>query len=310
MRSKIVFRGQSEKLFNEVFEDFIISQTARGISDITIRNYRQHLHSISKHLDISTPFEDLSKRQLDEMILSMRANGLAHNSIATYVRMLHTFFNWCNREGISDLNISSIREKETIKETYSDEELERLLKRPGKEAEFGEFRCWVIVNFFMNCGCRAATVRNIQNRDVDLKGRQIIFRHNKNGKIQVVPLCSRMVLILSDYMAVRKGKPEDYLFCNQYGEMLTENALSLAIKRYNKKRGVKKTSMHLFRHTFARKYLVDCGGDAFMLQRLLGHSTLNMTKHYCSIFDADISKNYDRISPLEQLTKPKETIKR
>ena len=120
MRSKIVFRGQSEKLFSEVFEDFIISQTARGISDITIRNYRQHLHSISKHLDISTPFEDLSKRQLDEMILSMRANGLAHNSIATYVRMLHTFFNWCNREGISDLNISSIREKETIKETYSD----------------------------------------------------------------------------------------------------------------------------------------------------------------------------------------------
>ena len=310
MRSKIVFRGQSEKLFNEVFEDFIISQTARGISDITIRNYRQHLHSISKHLDVETPFEELTKRQLDEMILSMRANGLAHNSIATYVRMLHTFFNWCNREGISDLNISSIREKETIKETYSDEELERLLKRPGKEAEFGEFRCWVIVNFFMNCGCRAATVRNIQNRDVDLRARQIIFRHNKNGKIQVVPLCSRMVLILSDYMAVRKGKPEDYLFCNQYGEMLTENALSLAIKRYNKKRGVKKTSMHLFRHTFARKYLVDCGGDAFMLQRLLGHSTLNMTKHYCSIFDADISKNYDRISPLEQLTKPKETIKR
>ena len=39
MRSKIVFRGQSEKLFSEVFEDFIASQTARGISDITIRNY-------------------------------------------------------------------------------------------------------------------------------------------------------------------------------------------------------------------------------------------------------------------------------
>ena len=310
MRSKIVFRGQSEKLFSEVFEDFITSQTARGISDITIRNYHQHLHSISKHFDISTPFEDVSKRQLDEMIMSMRAKGLAHNSIATYVRMLHTFFNWCNREGISELNISNIREKETVKETYSDEELERLLKRPGKKADFSEFRNWVIVNFFLNSGCRAATVRNIQNRDVDLRARQILFRHNKNGKIQVVPLCSRMVVILGDYMSIRKGKPEDYLFCNQYGEMLTESGLRIALERYNKKRGVKKTSMHLFRHTFARKYLVDCGGDAFMLQRLLGHSTLNMTKHYCSIFDADISKNYDRISPLEQLTKPKETIKR
>ena len=56
MRSKIVFRGQLEKNLKEVFEDFITSQTARGISDITIRNYRQHLHSISKHFDIETPF--------------------------------------------------------------------------------------------------------------------------------------------------------------------------------------------------------------------------------------------------------------
>ncbi|MBQ8027800.1 MAG: phage integrase N-terminal SAM-like domain-containing protein [Clostridia bacterium] len=162
MRSKIVFRGQSEKNLKEVFEDFITSQTARGISDITIRSYRQHLHSISKHLDIETPFDELTKRQLEEMILSMRANGLAHNSIATYVRMLHTFFNWCNREGLTTLNIENIREKETIKETYSDEELELLLKRPGKKADFSEFRSWVIVNFFMNCGCRAATVETFR----------------------------------------------------------------------------------------------------------------------------------------------------
>ena len=61
--------------------------------------------------------------------------------------------------------------------------------------------------------------------------------------------------------------------------------------------------------TFARKYLVDCGGDAFTLQRLMGHSTLKMTKHYCSIYDADIAKNYDRVSPLAQIQKPRETIK-
>ena len=53
----------------------------------------------------------------------------------------------------------------------------------------------------------------------------------------------------------------------------------------------------------------DSGGDAFTLQRLMGHSTLNMTKHYCSIYDADIAKNYDRVSPLAQIQKPRETIK-
>lgn len=64
---------------------------------------------------------------------------------------------------------------------------------------------------------------------------------------------------------------------------------------------MEKTSIHLFRHTFAKKYLVDCGGNAFTLQRLLGHSTLDMTKHYCTIFDADITKNYDSFSLLTQI---------
>ena len=49
------------------------------------------------------------------------------------------------------------------------------------------------------------------------------------------------------------------------------------IVKYNNSRGVERTSIHAFRHTFARKYLVDCGGDAFSLQRLMDHSTLKMT---------------------------------
>lgn len=85
-------------------------------------------------------------------------------------------------------------------------------------------------------------------------------------------------------------------------KMLTENALRLAIAHYNRCRGISKTSIHMFRHTFARKYLIDCGGNAFTLQKLLGHSSLEMTKHYCTIFDTDITKGFDNISPLEQLT--------
>lgn len=247
---------------------------------------------------------------IDEMIVTMRASGLAHNSVATYVRMVKTFLTWCNEEGLTEVKIKGLKEKETVKETYTDEELEKLLVKPKKDCHFCEYRNWVIINFLLNSGCRAATIRNIQNRDVDLQRKQVLFRHNKNGRIQVIPLCTLMCNILLDYMNIRQGEAEDYLFCDQYGEMLTENGLRLAIERYNKKRGVKKTSTHLFRHTFARKYLVDCGGDAFMLQRLLGHSTLTMTKHYCNIFDADIAKNYDRVSPLAQMHQTKEKIKK
>ena len=100
----------------------------------------------------------------------------------------------------------------------------------------------------------------------------------------------------------------EYTAMLDHDDMLTENALRLAITHYNHSRGVEKTSIHLFRHTFARKYLVDCGGNVFTLQKLLGHATLKMTKHYCNIYDADIAKSFDRFSPLAQMNVNAERI--
>ena len=310
MARKITFNGQFRKPLAEVFEDFVISKTAQGVSEVTIATYHQHLRSISNFLDIQKPMDTLTRRDLEAMVVSMRASGLAHNSISSYCRVLRTFLNWCSRNGMTAPELPNIKDKETVKEAYTDEELMALLKRPDKNCSFCDYRNWVIVNFLMNCGCRSSSVRNIQNQDVNLEARQVILRHNKNGKIQSVPLCSQMVSILRDYMPIRGGKPDDYLFCDQYGGMLSMNGMRLAIARHNKSRGVEKTSAHLYRHTFARKYLVDCGGDAFMLQRLLGHSTLKMTKHYCAIYDTDIAKDFDRFSPLAQMNQAKEKIRK
>lgn len=193
MRSKIKLNEQSGRTVAEVFEDFVFAQTAKGVSEITIRNYRLHLHSISKHLDIQQPMNKLTNRQLEEMIISMRKSGLAHNSISAYARVFRTFLNWCQRQRVASLTLPHIADKETVKETYTDEELSLLLQKPKSDCSFAEYRNWVIINFLLNSGCRAATVRNIQIRDVDLAARQIIYRHTKNGKVQTVSLCSRGV---------------------------------------------------------------------------------------------------------------------
>ena len=244
----------------------------------------------------------LQKADLDAMIISMRDASLSPNSINSYTRTLKSFFSWCNEQGITRLNIPLYKAEETVKETYSDAELAALLKKPDiRKATFAEYRDWVIINFLLNCGSRAATVRAIQIRDVDLDGGMVFYRHTKNRKAQVIPLCSAMVAILREYLRHRGGEAADYLFCTETGSQLTENGLRQSIARYNTRRGVQKTSIHLFRHTFARKYLIDCGGDAFTLQKLLGHSTLAMTKHYCAIFDADLTKNYDNFSPLAHM---------
>ena len=46
MAKKLTMNGQFRKSVAEVFDDFVISKTAQGVSDITIANYHQHLHSI------------------------------------------------------------------------------------------------------------------------------------------------------------------------------------------------------------------------------------------------------------------------
>lgn len=292
---------QEERSTKEVFSAFLLSCEARGVQRKTLNTYEQHFHAIAKRLNTEEKIADLTEKDLEKMISSMRQENLRDQSISSYTRTLKVFFSWCNEQGISPLNLSIFKAPEAVKETYSDEELLRLIRKPSMDCGFCEYRNWVIVNFLINSGCRASTLRNIQIRDVDLNCGQIISRHNKNGKINIIPLCDQMVSILKEYLGIRKGEGSDFLFCNESGEKLGESGLRQAIVKYNDERGVKNTSLHSFRHSFAKKYLLDCGGDAFTLQKLLGHSTLKMTKHYCTIFDKEIVNNFNQHSPLTQL---------
>lgn len=294
----------------ETFSDFIISKKTKGLAEKTLQSYQAQFQAVARHLDVKMDIAMLQKADLDAMIISMRTVHLSPNSINSYTRTLKSFFSWCNEQGITRLNIPLYKAEETVKETYSDSELSALLKKPDiRKATFAEYRDWVIINFLLNCGSRATTVRAIQIRDVDLDGGVVFYRHTKNRKTQAIPLCSAMVSILREYLRHRGGEAADFLFCTETGSQLTENGLRQSIARYNTRRGVQKTSIHLFRHTIARKYLIDCGGDAFTLQKLLGHSTLAMTKHYCAIFDADLTKNYDNFSPLAQMKSNSTRIK-
>ena len=294
----------------DVFERFILFKKACGLADKTISTYSQQFNSLSPYLDLTIPIDALTDTNLNNMINQMRDNGLSANTIRSYTRNLKVFLSWCNKENITEINIKKYKGEETIKETYSDNELKTLLKKPNfKSCSFVEYRSWVIVNLLVNGGSRAATIRNIKIKDVNLDNCVIYARHTKNKKPLVIPLCSELVAILNDYLRIRRGGSEDYLFCTQNGSQLTENALRKSISVYNKSRGIQKTSIHLFRHTFAKKYLVDCGGNAFALQKLLGHSTLDMTKHYCAIFDSEITRDFDNFSPLSNLNMQKKRIK-
>ena len=52
------------KNFLEVFEMFMISQSAKGVADVTIRNYRYHMKNIGNYMDLDSPFDDVTNKIL------------------------------------------------------------------------------------------------------------------------------------------------------------------------------------------------------------------------------------------------------
>ncbi|WP_337362619.1 tyrosine-type recombinase/integrase, partial [Vescimonas sp.] len=222
---------------DETFADFLLSRRAKGLAEKTLESYSSQWKAVARHLDTGTDIAALQKADLDDMIVSMREAGLSPNSINSYMRVLKSFFSWCNEQGLTRLNVPLYKAEETVKETYSDAELTALLKKPDiRKTTFAEYRDWVIINFLLNCGSRAATVRAIQIRDVDLDGGVVFYRHTKNRKAQVIPLCSPMIAILREYGRYRGGESTDYLFCTETGTQLTESGLRQSIARYNTQR--------------------------------------------------------------------------
>ena len=88
-----------------------------------------------------------------------------------------------------------------------------------------------------------------------------------------------------------------WLFPNIGGEQLTGSGLRCAFKRYCLSRGVKQHNVHGLRHTFSLYYIRN-NGNQFKLQKILGHSTMEMTRRYVNLAAADITSDYDRFSPL------------
>ena len=307
-RTVMKIKMKSTKTISEIFSLFELEKKAAGVAEVTLKGYRVNCERLIAYTgDIS--MDSLTKEEIEKYFVSLRQKEVAPRTIQSYTSAVVIFLNWANEAGYCHIHAKAFKAPETQKQTYTDDELARLLKKPNlKSCNFATYRTWVIINLLMDCGCRAGTVRELKIEDIDFDNSMIHFSHTKNKKALSVPFSSRMGGILKEYLGLRGGEKQDYVFPTENNTQLERDSLSESIRRYNRARGVELGSTHALRHTFCKKYLLDCGGNAFTLQKLLGHSTLDATKHYCASFNADLVKNYDEFSPLAKMNQPKEKI--
>ena len=226
------------------------------------------------------------------------------------MRSVRAFLYYCMDCGyVRNFKISLPKANKKVKETYSNEDLQKLLKKPDiNTCSFTDYKIWVFENYLLSTGNRLSTAMNVKIKDIDFENGFIMLSKTKNRQQQVIPLSRSLGEILREYLEIRGGVPEDYLFCNNYGEKASSRTYQTLVYRYNIKHNVNCTSCHAFRHTFAKQWIL-AGGDVFRLQKILGHSDLTVTKEYIALFGQDLQMDFEKFNPLDRLNINKSVIR-
>lgn len=313
--AKITMKNyQAEKTLTEHFDDYIEKKRAqrdRKVCEKTIATYYSKFYGVSNYFNFNVYPSQFKQADIDTLIYNMEegigANGnprakVKDITISSYLATLRNFFKWLAEENICYITVKQYSYTEQPKEVYTNEEILRLMKKPNmRKCNFGEYRNWVIICFLLNCGCRASTLVNVLIKDLDFENDMIFFRHMKARNQICVPMGHEMKSILREYLRIRQGNLEDYLFPSEDNQMLTVSGLQTAIQRYNNNRGVAKTSLHLFRHYYAKTYLQN-GGEVTRLQKILGHKKIEMTVKYANLYGADTKRGFEDFAPLSVLS--------
>lgn len=303
MAKKLRLTMQTAMTFEEGIKEYMLNCEARNLREGTLKHYRDSVKQLYRYISPETPICEIDEDTWDNFRLTMRARGdLNDMSMYTYSRDMKTILRYFMKQGwlpMIDLPLQKTDKAPT--ETYSYDDLMKLLKKPNlKKCSFTEYKCWVLVNFLLSTGVRQNSLINIRIKDVDFQAEVIHVNVTKSRKPLIIPMNKDIMRILQEYMKYRQTDDEnDYLFCNEYGHKLQRSTVYHAMCDYTRRRGVQKTGIHRFRHTFAKQWVL-MGGNVVSLQKILGHSSLEITQEYLNLLVSDIKQDVEEFNILRE----------
>lgn len=284
--------------------EFRLANQARALSPRTIRYYDDNLNIFFSYLqqeDLPTVPSQITPSTIRSFLASRE---VAPSTLHVYYRVLRRFFNFLSEEGYLVENpmdrIKAPRLPKLQPRYLSKEEVRRFFEAIDTKTSVG-VRNHSLFLLFLDTGARVSEALSLEMSNLDLENGRAFIR-GKGAKERHLFFGHRCARTLAKYVFHHRPKPlgSDYVFLSSTGSRLDQPNVWRICQRIARRANVKKVYPHCFRHTFATAFLEN-GGSELALQRLLGHSSLEMVARYAHITRDHLAKQHKLHSPGDHL---------
>lgn len=285
--------------FEDSITEFLLDQQIRGNSPHTIEYYTRSLEKFKQSVNVDQT-EELTALICKQFTVDLMNSGIKSISVQSYVRAIRAYLTWLYESGYHDQNISERyklpKAKKEVIDILTDDEVTQLFYAFDLNT-FEGLRNICIVCLMLDSGLRRHEVVALEVSKLHLPEGYIIVI-GKGNKERAVPIGDQTRDLIERYLQIRK--PGQFLFQRSDGQPITDGTIKDMFRRLKHKCGISRIHPHLLRHTFATKY-IENGGDMYALQRILGHTSLEMVKKYVHLSPMKITRDFVKFSPLDNL---------
>lgn len=285
----------------EYIEDYIKYLTIdKKYSKNTIMSYSNDLYELYDFIN-----KDLSKLSKEDIMkfISYNKNDKSDKTISHFITTFRGFYKYLEIENIikdnPTLYISLPKVTKSLPKVLSVEDINNLLDIK-LEDKYG-YRNKAMLELMYSSGVRISELINIKIHDLSINNCTLKVM-GKGSKERIIPIGDYALyytsLYLNNYrdLFLKKG-PNDYLFLNSRGTLMTRQAFFKIVKKIAKEKKINVDfSPHTLRHSFAT-HMLEGGADLRTIQELLGHSDVSTTQIYTNISNKFIEDNYNNYHP-------------
>lgn len=293
--------------FDYCVELFLDEMELHNLAYHTRRWHKENLHYVQQTLltlKLPTKPIQIEERHFKQCILYWkRERNLSPTTINHRIRSMKQLFTFLNTEGIVNgmpTQGEKLKTPKIIIRPFEEDELKKLFAQPDMTTFIG-YRDYTIMLVLLDTGVRLIELDNMKIENVVLRDNKILVM-GKGAKEREVIFQSTTKQYLMRYLKLRGQLSHNNLWINDLGDKLNRRTIQERLHKYGENAALKqvRVSPHTFRHTFAKMYLLS-GGDILSLQKLLGHSSLDMVRHYVELWGSDLQKMHKKHSPVEGL---------